>query len=55
MLKQNGGHVGHTNQHGGDIHRAMEMLTFPHLATPPSAPGGGIDPVAQAIFQEQVK
>ena len=41
-LKQIGGHIGHTYQYGEDIHRAVEMLTCPHLATPTL--DGGIDP-----------
>ena len=40
------------------MHRAVEMLDQPHLPTPPAPPvftGSGVDPVAQVIFQKQVK
>ena len=53
-LKQIGGHVRHTYQHGGDIQRAVKTLTQSHLP-PPVLGGGGADPVSQAIFQEQEK
>ena len=54
-LKQIDGYMGCTYQHAGDICRAEVTLVHPHLATPLPPPSGGIDPVAQAIFQEQVK